>query len=263
MDKVTVVTVCYNAEKEIAETLKSVFEQNYQDIEYLIIDGYSSDKTLTIVSQYKKDYSLKENVSVRVVSEKDNGIYDAMNKGARLASGEWILFMNAGDTFHTCDVVSKIFNGRDYSGIDAVYGDTVRVRGDHHKFVEGKPLEDIRTGFPLPFCHQSIFVRTRHLKELEFDARYKQAGDYHFFARMYLKNVRFEHVPVIVSDYKMGGISETNTVFHLKEKIQIREELDLERYSFVRKNYLITRLFFRQLLKRFLPSPIVEKIRRA
>lgn len=257
MDKVTIITVCYNAEKHIRDTMISVLEQEYCNIEYLVIDGKSKDNTVYIAQQCRELYP---HMNCCIISEKDNGIYDAMNKGIDLATGEWILFMNAGDKFHSSKVVSLFFSKKYDERVSAVYGNTVRIHNGKRIFVEGKPLWEIRKGFPLPFCHQSIFVRCCYLKEKGFDTAYKQAADYKFFCEMYLQKVYFEHIDVIVSDYLMGGISETNTVFHLNEKIHIREELGIQKYSKVQKKFLLMHLSMKQTIKKILPKKIVEYI---
>ncbi len=260
MSKITIITVCYNAEEEIEKTMGSVCDQNYEKIEYLVIDGKSTDRTLEIAQQIKEKNSNKTNLEIQIYSEQDSGIYDAMNKGIEIASGEWILFMNAGDSFYSNDVISKLFLGKDYTGVDAVYGDTVRVRGEKETFVKARDLSDIKSGFPLPFCHQAVFVRSTVLKEEKFDLRYKQASDYNFFCKFYLNGKVAVYEPVTVCYYLMGGLSETNTILHLKEKIAIREELELEKYSSLRKLYLVKRLEIRQVLKRILPKCVVLKL---
>ena len=259
MDKITVVTICYNAENEIADTMKSVYQQDYQDIEYIIIDGASKDNTLSIIQDtIQRDC---QNVETKLISEKDKGIYDAMNKGISLASGEWILFMNAGDMFYNPKAISASFeNGYD-KAVKGVYGDTERFYGAYKKLVEAKPLEELQNSIPLPFCHQSVFVRTELMKGHCFDMQYKQAADYHFFMQCFLAHYKFVHVNVIISRYSMGGISETNTVYHLCEKIRIRETLGVEHYGFLRKNFMINKLRIKQIIKRLMPYGVLKKIR--
>ena len=111
--KVTVITVCYNAETGIEKTIQSVIGQTYQNIEYIIIDGGSKDHTLNIVNKYKDRIS-------KVISEPDKGIYDAMNKGILAATGDWINFMNVGDSFFSPDTLSKVFEKSDHSNAGVV-----------------------------------------------------------------------------------------------------------------------------------------------
>ncbi len=259
MEKITVVTICYNAEREIADTMNSVYQQDYNNIEYIIVDGASKDNTLEIIgATIKKD---SPNVTTKVISEKDKGIYDAMNKGIALASGEWILFMNAGDLFYSSKAISEAFQKEYDKEVKGIFGDTERFCGEYKKLVAARPLEDIKGSIPLPFCHQSVFVRTDIMKKLGFDTQYKQAADYHFFLQCFLNGYKFQHVNVIISRYSMGGISESNTVFHLSEKLSIREGLGVEHYSFIKKNYMIQKLRLKQMIKRWMPRRLLEKVR--
>lgn len=265
MDKITVITVCYNAEKYIEETMKSVCGQDYADVEYLIIDGQSKDKTMIIVNEIRNRYAFKSGIDIKVISEPDTGIYNAMNKGIMLATGKWILFMNAGDTFCSMDTISKVFSqliATTEGNIDGIFGDTVRIRGAKRIAVEGHPLAEIADGFPLPFCHQSIFVKTTLLRHLMFDERYKQAGDYDLFCRAYISGANFIHVKTSVSNYLMGGISETNNILHWKEKIEIREKNGLQTFSLWDKRRIIGKYTIRYKIKKILPDKLIEYILR-
>ena len=115
MKKITIVTVTYNCSKILKETLESCINQDYENVEYIIIDGASTDGTLGIINQYS------ENISF-ILSEPDKGIYDAMNKGIEHATGEWIFFLNAGDKFYSNKTLSDLFHNID-SESDAVLGD--------------------------------------------------------------------------------------------------------------------------------------------
>lgn len=131
-EKISVITICYNAEKTIERTIKSVLNQSYKNLEYIIIDGGSKDNTMKIVKRYKDKIS-------SVISEPDNGIYDAMNKGVRIATGEWLNMMNAGDCYTNDEVLNEIFSTSipkdktviysDYYTKD-VFGNLVRVNID-------------------------------------------------------------------------------------------------------------------------------------
>ena len=259
MDKVTVVTVCYNAETVIESTMRSVCMQDYPDLEYLVIDGASEDKTNKIARTVSNEFQENKSHQIRIISEKDKGIYDAMNKGIDLATGEWIIFMNAGDEFPDPDTISTVFSHFDsFKMMNGVYGDTVRVRDGKEVFVEGRPLAEIKDGFPLPFCHQSIFVRRSLLQKFHFDLRYRQAGDYNFFVQAYLDGNEFYHVNVVVSRYLMGGLSEINNVKHWAEKIQIREENKLEEFSEFKKKRILGKYTIRRIVKQMLPKKILR-----
>ncbi len=258
---ITVVTVCYNAEKEIEATMRSVCQQDYPNIEYLIIDGASKDGTVRLAEHIRDEYSSNPGLRIRIVSEPDRGIYDAMNKGIASATGDWVLFMNAGDRFYSDDIVSKMFREHWDLSIKAVYGDTERFLGESQKIVKAGKLEDIARGIPLPFCHQAIFVRTEILKSLGFDTGYRQAADYDLFVRCYLQGYTFAHVDEVVCRYDMNGISARNNIFHLEEKMKIRQAHGLETYSFVKRTAMIANLKIRHFIKGVIPKPLLRKIR--
>lgn len=124
--KITVVTVCFNASETIKSTIESVLNQNYYDFEYVIVDGKSKDDTYKIVESYDKKFEEK-NIKYMHNSEKDNGIFDAMNKAANIANGEWIIYMNADDTFYDNSVLSNISKYLK-DNADVVYGNTIRLK---------------------------------------------------------------------------------------------------------------------------------------
>lgn len=221
-DKITIVTVCYNAEKEIEQTIKSVIFQTYHNLEYIIIDGGSTDSTMQIVEKYRKKIHV-------VISEPDNGIFDAMNKGLRIATGDWINFMNAGDKFADCDVVSKVFNqsNREY---DVIYGDAYYVRSKGIELEKGREPRYIKRN--MPNTHQSFFIRTNKAKKFGFDLRYRYASDYNmvYSIYMYNKGMGFFHLPAVICYYEaQNGFSMQARMDVQHEVLDIREH-DLRWY---------------------------------
>lgn len=202
--KVTIITVVYNAVDKIEPTLLSVLAQTYANIEYIVIDGGSTDGTLDIINRYRDRVS-------KLVSEKDEGIYDALNKGIRLATGEWIGIMNAGDVFASNDVLERIFSSSDlYCGFDVIYGDSISVDGDNERLLcIGETIDALSNG---PYYrHGSSFVRrTTHLRYL-FDLSKKPllgfALDYEQIYRMYKGGCRFKKVDMPVVKYELRGAS--------------------------------------------------------
>ena len=178
---ISVITVCYNAAPLIEETILSVLGQDYPNLEYLIVDGASTDGTLDIVRKYAD--------RVKFVSEPDKGIYDAMNKGLKKATGEWVNFMNAGDYFANDHVLSDIFgtdgqlNLCDKDRIRIIGGNTLNVFPDGHIEEHHAELADV---IPerLPFSHQASFVRILP-NTPSFDLKYKYAADYKMFYDLY------------------------------------------------------------------------------
>ena len=150
--KITVVTVCYNAAVTIEKTILSVVGQTYNNIEYLIIDGGSKDDTLAIIKKYESNIS-------KWISEPDKGIYDAMNKAIKMATGEWINFMNAGDCFATNDVLEKIFQENIPDNVKFLYSDNYYIEPDGRKTF-AKLLNAAFGGdaAPIKMCNKSVKI---------------------------------------------------------------------------------------------------------
>lgn len=177
--KITIVTVSYNAHKTIEETIKSVINQTYSNIEYIIIDGNSKDNTVEIIKRYSNKVSYW-------ISEPDCGIYDAMNKGIMKATGEWIIFMNSGDTFIHNNILKEVFSNSIPNNIHVLYGAYQTKNGNIiSNSIPPRPIENLI--FEMPFCHQSCFVRTFIIKKELFNLDYKIAADYYFFRSLYTK----------------------------------------------------------------------------
>ncbi len=234
MDKVTVVTVCYNAEKTIEDTVKSVLAQTYKNLEYLIIDGASADATLQIVEDYRPLFAEK-GIAFRVISEKDSGIYNAMNKGIEKASGEWILFMNADDCFYDGEVINDIFQSSSYEGYAAVYGDGHRADQKGSYYTGAEPIDILPK--KMPFIHQAVFTRKAVCQKYRFDETYQLCADYDMFFRMYADGMRFCRVRRIVCRYFLGGASAKQLTTAQNEVIRIKLHFQ-DRFPVSRKERL-------------------------
>lgn len=207
---ISIVTVSYNAALTIEATILSVIEQSYANIEYIIIDGGSTDGTLEIIKKYAHKISYW-------VSEPDKGIYDAMNKGIDLAHGEWINFMNAGDEFYDNQVLSYIFNQKIPDSYSLVYGKTLFIYSENCQEVRN------RNNKYMPACHQSIFTRTSDMKNHKFDLKYKIAADYNYFYSLFFRNENYLYVDYIISKYDaVNGISSRNRLLCFKEISRIK-----------------------------------------
>jgi glycosyltransferase involved in cell wall biosynthesis len=247
---VTVVTVVFNGEKSLEETIKSIINQTYQNIEYIIVDGGSTDGTLDIIRKY-------EHAIDHWVSEPDKGIYDAMNKGISIASGDWINFMNAGDSFYSPDTVKRIFdcvihNEKIlYGNVHIRYKDFVRVE------VASNPRKLWRG---MQFSHQSVFCDLEYHKQNLFNIKNKICADLEFFYKAYKNQINFKHVPVIVSSVEVGGVSESNRLKTLKlshEAVCNGGALPIVKVYYLYK-YIDT--IFRSYFKFILPASIVKKL---
>lgn len=173
---ITIVTVCFNSQDTIEETMQSVMKQTYSDKEYLIIDGNSTDHTMDIIGKYTDcDY-------LRVISEPDNGLYDAMNKSLRLAKGDYIIFLNSGDIF--CD--EKVLEDMAlYLTADIVYGNVVRKKhsGDVVEKYPGKYKLFWLLLQGKMVSHQVLFTKTDIMRKYGFDESYKITADFNFLVR--------------------------------------------------------------------------------
>lgn len=238
METVSIITVCYNAEKEIEKTIQSVLSQDYLQYEYIIVDGDSTDNTMEIVEKYDRDFK-KKGIAYKVLSEGDAGIYDAMNKGCKLSSGDWIIYMNAGDCFYDKDVLSKVFS-KDYSQIDILYGNAEMCAGEYYRLWKGRDFEQIT--FRMPFCHQSVFVKRTLIMENQFDISYRIAGDYDLFVRLYKKKVKYKYVDIIISIYDLTGVSERMQIVARKEDDLIREKNGIERVHSLMYDIIFTKI---------------------
>lgn len=194
--KISIITVCYNCKDDIEPTILSVLGQTYQNVEYIVIDGGSTDGTLEIIAKYRD----KINV---LVSEPDGGIFDAMNKGLKYATGIWINFMNAGDIFIGSETVKSIFQNKNHNKIGVIYGSTVT----NEKISYPEAQSSLKYG-GIMACHQSIFYNREVCRsELYYKTKHKYYGDIELTRRLYLKKIPFKKVPVIIANYKGGGFS--------------------------------------------------------
>ena len=210
--KITVVTVCYNAAKTLEKTIQSVINQTYNNIEYIIIDGASTDGTLDIIKKYDGRISYWK-------SEPDKGIYDAMNKGIEAATGEWINFMNSGDAFTDENVIAKIFDRKEFDDcIGFIFGQTMTKKG----LVKDVPFYLSKKKFKvIGICHQSTFVRTTLAKQYPFDLSFKIAADYKQLKTIYDADFIAERLPFEVSYYDLCGMSANNEHELVKEIAKI------------------------------------------
>lgn len=205
--QISVITVCYNAATILKSTIESVYRQKSNDYEYVIVDGGSQDSTLEILKAYESLFAERQ-IPFKCISEKDKGIYDAMNKGVQLAHGDYILFMNGGDSFYDEEVINKLEDTINKFEADVYYGRTMMI------FYEGRGIynENEEQGDPImPFIHQSVIVKRQLLLDHPFDLSYKVLADREFFYWMRQQNMKFHYEPYIVSTYdaREGG-SENN-----------------------------------------------------
>ena len=225
---VTIITVCRNHAQELERTIRSVESQTWQEKEYLVIDGASTDDTLDVIKAHEASIT-------RWVSEPDQGIYDAMNKGVRMARGEWVIFMNAGDTFASDDTLQRVFGSP--QNADVIYGDV--IKGELVKKAEAP-----RNAHRMFYCHQSAFVRTRCLREFPFDIRHRMSADFKQVKQLYLSGKTFLQLDFPVANFDTQGVSNRNRSAGLYDNIQVIRETD----NLWEQVKLLPRLYFTYLL---------------
>ena len=202
--KVSIITVCLNSEKTIERTIKSVINQTYSNIEYIIIDGKSTDRTLAIIDKYKDKISI-------LVSKKDEGIYDAMNNGLKLAPGELIGIINS-DDWYELDAVEIIVNTFLEDRTAQIFYGNMNVY-DKDKFIGIRypsPLKELRIWMAIP--HPSVFIKGEIYKKYGFNTKYKIAADRDLMLKLYSKNYKFRYVNRNIANFRVGGYYELNQV---------------------------------------------------
>ncbi|MBR4625247.1 MAG: glycosyltransferase [Alphaproteobacteria bacterium] len=226
MPAFTIITVCLNIASTIKRTCESIVHQPFQDFQGIVVDGASTDGTLDIL----KEYSSRINI---LISEPDKGIYNAMNKGIKHATGEYINFMNGGDEFYNNNVLENVFLNKTFKG-DIIYGDEYKIKnGESYLFKNWETItEDIlfnRYGI----THQSSFTKTIILKKYGFNDEYTIAADFDFFVRVFKKRHSFSKIPIIINKFYEDGISSTN------EYLNNLEYQEIKRKNFKTKVFLL------------------------
>lgn len=247
-DKITVITVSYNAENLIEKTILSVINQSYPHVEYIIIDGGSSDRTVDIIKKYADKISYW-------ISEPDKGIYDAMNKGILKASGKWINFMNCGDYFYNNDVLTNIFN-HDHNNIDIIYGDSISYEnhGNYCNHISDVKLKNLEYG-PI-YRHGASFVKTEVHKNFLFDLNkipiIKYALDFDVIYRLYKSGKAFKKIDSFVFYYQREGVSN-NQILNKYLNYKITSEY---KFSYPKFKYLIKSIYriYKNRTKDFIKS---------
>lgn len=213
--KLSVITIVYNNVRDIERTVLSVLNQSYSNIEYVVIDGASNDGTMDILKRY-------ESKITRLVSEKDKGIYDAMNKGLALATGDYVLFMNSGDEIYDTKTVEKIFASE--ADADIYYGETEMYDQDwnslglrRHKAPEQFTWKDFKYGMSI--SHQAIYIR-KSLTE-PYDLSYQLSSDIDWILKVAKKAKKIVNVRTYVAKYLVGGMSKKKHRQSLKERFMI------------------------------------------
>lgn len=217
--KVSIITVCFNSNKTIKDTIESVMSQDYKDIEYIVVDGGSTDGTLEILTKYQTRIS-------KYISESDEGVYDAMNKGIKLATGDIVGFLNAGDFYAVETAVSQIATSLQENDCEIVYADLEYV-------AENNPGKTVRKWKSQPYQsglfkkgwhppHPTFFAKkTVFDKYGGFDLSYNIGADYELMLRFLQRyNIKTEYIPRVLVKMRSGGISNKNLYQIIKANIE-------------------------------------------
>ena len=222
----SVVTVCFNAESVIEKTIKSVLYQKYAPYEYIIIDGKSSDHTVAVAESFRGKFDQK-GIRFIVISEKDSGIYNAMNKGVKIASGDFISFLNAGDWYvHSALLnVNRFYQHRPF---DLTYG------GLHYIYPDGSSSNKMSKMDKFPVTsrhwnHPSMFLRREIYQKYGFDERFKAYADFHLYTKLRKTRIIIRVIPVVITNFPADGVSTD---------VNIKKVLDRagEKYRIYRDN---------------------------
>lgn len=219
MPKFTIITCTYNAADTLERTVSSVEEQTYPDIEHLIIDGASKDNTLAIAGKSSK---------AKIISEPDKGLYDAMNKGIRMATGDYLIFLNAGDKFHSPEALKEVadmLNG----GEDIIYGETALVDNDG-RFKRMRRLQapeklnwrSFRNGMLV--CHQAFWAKTEIARKTPYDLTYRYSADVDWCIRVMKQSKVLFNTHETLVDYLEEGMTTANRKSSLKERFKIMKK---------------------------------------
>ncbi|MEW5676300.1 glycosyltransferase family 2 protein [Flavobacterium enshiense] len=221
----SVITINYNDAAGLEATILSVVSQTYPEIEFIIIDGYSTDESREVIRKYQSDLTYW-------VSEKDTGIYNAMNKGINAATGDYLLFLNSGDVFNGNTALEDFVTHPDFEG-DIIYGDYKFEKGGKVYPDHLTPLFFMRTSLP----HQStLFHKNVFEKMGMYDEKYRIVSDRAFYIKCFLSNqFIFRHINYALSVFDLSGVS--NTVAHKKIKITEDEMMFQEYYGVYYEDY--------------------------
>lgn len=242
--KFSIITVTYNAGKVLEDTIQSVVFQTYRNVEYIIVDGGSTDNTLDVVHKYQERIS-------KVISEPDKGLYDAMNKGIRMATGDYLCFLNAGDELHENETLQKIvytLKGKELP--DVIYGETAIVDEEGH-FLHMRRLstpehlhwKSFKEGMLV--CHQAFFARRELALANPYDLRYRFSADFDWCIRIMKQSKDLHNTHLTLIDYLNEGMTTQNHKASLKERFRIMTKHYGWISTILHHGWFVIRLFYK------------------
>ena len=253
--KLSIITINYNNKAGLQKTIDSVIPQTYKDFEWIIMDGGSTDGSKELIEQYSQHITYW-------VSEPDNGIYHALNKGILQAKGDYLIFMNSGDTFYNADTIYNVFLDIEHIDADIIYGNTII---DNKKTLEkGYPTSNVSLSylFVSPINHQSMFIKRELQIKFPYDEKYKYAADRKFLIMSVLAGATFHYINMFIAIYDFTGLSSCNTKKVQEEHKHIIDEIvpktikqdiiELYEYRLIKQTYPILSQIHQYLQKRWL-----------
>lgn len=217
---ISIITICYNSEKTIKDTIESVLNQTYTNVEYILIDGKSNDSTVDIIKSYEERF-IDKGIIYRWISEPDKGIYDAMNKGIDVATGELIGIINS-DDWYQLDAIETVAEEYCFNKDVIFHGNINMINGNMIKKLSPK-LDYSRLKKTMMIFYPTCFIPTKIYNESgNYDLSYKYASDYAFLLKLYLKGTEFKYLNITISNMRLGGVSDVNSKETLKEARDIR-----------------------------------------
>lgn len=251
--KISIITVCFNSQDYIQTTIESVLSQNYPDIEYIIVDGNSTDRTVDIIKSYGSKIS-------KWISEPDYGIYDAMNKGIRMATGDVVGIVNSDDFFHRNDALEIIANSFLNSSVDSVFADIIFVKRDHPeklvRYFSSASFSPWKMRFGFMPAHPTFFTYKSTFEKYGFyETGFEIAADFELLLRFFLKHkITYKYLAVDLMKMRTGGISTRSLTSTF---IINKENLKAFKMNGFHSNYLF--LFSRYFIKVFHYLPFFVK----
>jgi glycosyltransferase involved in cell wall biosynthesis len=252
---ITVVTVVYNGKHKVEQTIQNVLNQTYPHIEYIVLDGGSTDGTQDIIRKYTQEINLW-------ISEPDRGIYDAMNKGIALARGEWINFINAGDSFAHNNTLAEIMEAAPREA-DVLFGDALEhFKSGRTRVCSSGDIKDLWKGM---ICsHQAMLMRSTLLKMRPFNTEFSIAADYDLLSELCHEQKVFQRLPMLIVHTHADGYSDLRNVELTRQQWQIAKKFWGPLYSGKLDSYyflLLLSIMMKNLLKKILPKPMLDYLR--
>lgn len=242
---VSIITVVYNDAVNLKKTIINISKQTYPNLEFIIVDGKSDDGSVEVIKEH-------ETFITKWISEKDNGIFDAMNKGVQLAKGKFINFMNAGDWFLTDAIIFEVFSKKENLQADLIYGNHEVHYPDFIK--KKKALNPEELWKHMIFSHQSLFTKKQCLIERPFNLKYKYAADFHFIHNSYRLGYKFLNTNLNIAGYLSGGHTETGVISAYKENRKIVLEHDKRFKVKIFHFKIITKQIVLEVFRKLIPQ---------